>query len=285
MTVTVNAYAKVNLSLDITGKRADGYHTLRSVMQSVSLMDTISVRSMAGGLKLLCSEGSICGEANLAFKAAERFFKAAGITPDAEITIKKGIPLAAGLGGGSVDAAAVLGVLNEGWESPLSDEELMEIALSLGADVPFCFKGGTKLAEGIGEVLTPLENLPDCLILIAKKGTKSSTGDMYRALDLKQNKKTSDIEVIKSGLKCGDVKATVKGFYNCFETVCGNESLEVKEKMYESGALYAGLSGAGPSVFGIFETEEKRQNAATVLKSFGCETFCCRPVKKGFEIV
>ncbi len=287
-TVKAKVYAKLNLSLDITGKRPDGYHTLSSVMQSVSLYDTVAVssgRSCKAELSLTCSNGTICGEDNLAFVAARRFFDKAGILPDADIYIEKHIPLAGGLGGGSADAAAVLSLLNSAWGEPLSDREVFDIALSLGADVPFCLYGGTKLAEGIGEVLTPLKSLPECPMLIAKKGVKSSTGAMYKALDSAENLKKSNFQIIRSGLERGDIDTISKGLYNCFETVCGQESLNVKAEMLKLGAVYAGLSGAGPSVFGIFKTDGDRDNAAEVLKSLGCEVFACKPTNKAFDII
>lgn len=286
--VKAKVYAKINLSLDITGKRHDGYHTLCSVMQSVSLCDTVTVslgQGINGKLTLNCSDGSICGEDNLAFAAAESFFKAAGIIPDVDIYIEKNIPLAGGLGGGSADAAAILSILNTVWDEPLSEKELFSIALSLGADVPFCLKGGTQLAEGIGEVLTPLRNLPDCPMLIAKKGVKSSTGDMYKALDSAKELKKSNLTCIKKGLESGDISTVSSGLYNCFETVCGEESLEVKHMMNESGAVYAGLSGAGPSVFGIFKNETDRERAAKILEATGSQVFFCSPKSQAYEII
>lgn len=288
VSVKAKVYAKINLSLDITGKRPDGYHTLSSVMQSVSLYDTVIIslkESTKAELKLTCSNGTICGEDNLAFVAAKRFFEAAGILPDADIYIEKRIPLAGGLGGGSADAAAVLAILNSVWDNPLSEQEIFNIALSLGADVPFCLYGGTKLAEGIGEELTPLKNMPSSPMLIAKKGVKSSTGAMYKALDSAEALKTSDLDIIKEGLKNESVEQLSKGLYNCFETVCGDDSLSVKVEMQKLGAVYAGLSGAGPSVFGIFKTDEDRDNAEKVLKAKGCEVFACTPTNKSFEII
>ena len=289
MKATVKAYSKVNLSLDITGKRPDGYHTLCSVMQSVSLCDTITLTldnsSKKASLNLTCSDGAINGEQNLGLKAAESFFKAAGIIPDCNIHIEKNIPLAGGLGGGSADAAAILGALNVLWDEPLSDAELLKIALSLGADVPFCLLGGTYLAEGIGEELTRLPKMPDCRMLIAKKGVKNSTGEMYRILDTAQNAKTSNLGIIKEGLIGGDVKKTIGGFYNCFETVCGDEPLSVKQIMLQNGAMYSGLSGAGPSVVGIFEDDEHLSSAENELKTIGAEVFRCTPKTKGWEFV
>lgn len=289
MKATVKAYSKVNLSLDITGKRPDGYHTLRSVMQSVSLCDTITLTlnnsSKKASLSLTCSDKAINCEQNLGLKAAEGFFKAAGIIPDCNIHIEKCIPLAGGLGGGSADAAAILGALNALWDEPLNKTELLKIALSLGADVPFCLLGGTYLAEGIGEKLTRLPKMPECRMLIAKKGVKNSTGEMYRILDTAENVKTSDLGIIKEGLISGDVHRIVGGFYNCFETVCGDEPLSVKQIMLQKGAIYSGLSGAGPSVVGIFEDDKHLASAENELKTIGAEVFRCVPTPKGWEFV
>ncbi|MBQ1183634.1 MAG: 4-(cytidine 5'-diphospho)-2-C-methyl-D-erythritol kinase, partial [Clostridia bacterium] len=165
----IKAFAKVNLSLDVTGKRADGYHTLCSVFQSVSLCDIVEIEK-SDSISVKCSDTSLNGEDNLCNTAAVKFFQAAGILGGADIFIEKHIPLAAGLGGGSADAGAVLKGLNELYGNPLSEKKLLEIALSLGADVPFCMVGGTKLCEGIGEIMTELSPLPECYIVIAKKG-------------------------------------------------------------------------------------------------------------------
>ncbi len=284
----VNAYSKVNLSLDITGKRPDGYHTLCSVMQSVSLCDTITLSLKTADkseIRLLCSDDSICEEDNLAFKAAQRYLQVSGINAIVDIYIEKNIPLAGGLGGGSADAAAVLGTLNLICGNKLNQQQINDLALSLGADVPFCFNGGTVLAEGIGEKMTKLDALPDCLMLIAKKGFKGSTGEMYKKLDSAQNTKKSDVSAILQGLSQNDIKKAALGFYNCFETVCPKDSLEIKEVLLRNGAIFAGLSGAGPSVVGIFDSEEKRSLAYDVLKSAGAEVFLCEPKKVGFEIV
>jgi 4-diphosphocytidyl-2-C-methyl-D-erythritol kinase len=179
----------------------------------------------------------------------------------------------------------VLARLNSVWDNPLSEQEIFDIALSLGADVPFCLYGGTKLAEGIGEELTPLKNMPSSPMLIAKKGVKSSTGAMYKALDSAKALKTSDLDAIKKGLESGNIEQLSNGLYNCFETVCGQESLLVKAEMQKLGAVYAGLSGAGPSVFGIFKTAEDRDKAAEMLKALDCEVFICKPMNSAFEII
>lgn len=286
--ITVKAYSKVNLSLGITGKRADGYHTLCSVMQSVSLCDTITLslaKAQSFGINLTCSDGTICGENNLAFLAAKRYFEVTGINAVADINIEKAIPLAGGLGGGSADAAAVLGALNFYFDKELCERKMNEIALSLGADVPFCLNGGTALAEGIGEQLTSLKHLPDCFMLIAKKGFKGSTGEMYKILDNTKCLKTPDHSIVLQGLNEGDIKKASKGFYNCFETVCSDEALYIKNEMKQKGAIYSGLSGAGPSVIGIFETKDRQIATYDSLKAIGAQVFMCEPKKVGWEIL
>ncbi len=166
------AYAKINLSLAVTGKRDDGYHTLSSVVQSVSLADELEITTGIGALRFSCSNKNIKTEDNLCFMAAKLFFESAGIAPDAEIVLRKNIPVTAGLGGGSTDAGTLLSALNRLYGRPLDKDTLYKIGLKLGADVPVCMAGGTVLMEGIGERLTRLPDLPDCHIVIAKKGEK-----------------------------------------------------------------------------------------------------------------
>ena len=281
----IKANAKVNLSLDVTGKRTDGYHTLKSVFQSVSLCDYLTV-NLFDNIKVACSDSSICGEDNLCFKAATLFFERSNIQSGAEIFIEKHIPLAGGLGGGSADAAATLVALNTLCNNPLSQTELLGIALELGADVPFCMLGGTKLCEGIGEIMTDLKPLPDCFIVVAKRGQKSSTGDMYRALDSDSNRKKVDTEGIINGLSNGDLVGALKGAYNCFESVCDPEDLNtVKAVAQEYSAVYCGLSGAGPSVITVTERETDAEKIAETLKAKGFETFVAAPCKCGVEII
>jgi 4-diphosphocytidyl-2-C-methyl-D-erythritol kinase len=278
----IKANAKVNLSLDVTGKRADGYHTLRSVMQSVSLCDVITVEE-SGELSIVCGK-CIKSADNLALKAAEIYLNKVNSCKKYKITVEKNIPVAGGLGGGSADAAAVLIALNILHGNILTQNELCELGLTLGADVPFCIIGGTALAEGVGEILTPITNLPDCFIVIAKKGNKSSTGDMYKKLDSGERIKISDIDQIAIGLAEGSIKRVAGGLYNCFEEVAGDIS-EVKNILLKYGALYAGLSGAGPGVIGVFENEDNAKTAVDTLKSIGAESFLSVPTKAGTEII
>ena len=281
----IKANAKVNLSLDVIGKRPDGYHTLCSVFQSVSLCDFLTVY-LSDTIKVICSDSSICGEDNLCFKAAKLFFEKANVQSGAEIFIEKHIPLAGGLGGGSADAAATLVALNELCDRPLSENELLAIALTLGADVPFCMSGGTKLCEGIGEIMTDLKPLPDCFIVVAKKGQKSSTGDMYRALDSNLNRKRADTGTVIDGLNKGDLVSALKCAYNCFESVCDNDALdEAREVAKKHSAVYCGLSGAGPSVITVLLEKLNAEEMARELEIKGFEAFVATPSKYGVEII
>ena len=281
----IKANAKVNLSLDVTGKRADGYHTLESVFQSVSLCDYLTI-TLSDGISVTCSNDSICGEDNLCFKAAKLFFEKGNVHSGAEIFIEKHIPLAGGLGGGSADAAATLVALNELCDRPLTQDELLKISLQLGADVPFCMLGGTKLCEGIGEIMTNLDALPECFIIVAKKGQKSSTGDMYRALDSNSQRKRPDTNGMINGLKQGNLEIALKGAYNCFESVCDADALnEAKAIAKGNYALYCGLSGAGPSVITVTEERKTAEIIAETLKNKGFETFVATPCKCGVEII
>ncbi len=281
----IKANAKVNLSLDVTGKRPDGYHTLESVFQSVSLCDYLTVK-LCDEISVTCSDNSVNGEDNLCFKAAILFFEATDIRSGAEIFIEKNIPMAGGLGGGSADAAATLVALNELCNQPLSEEKLLEIALKLGADVPFCMLGGTKLCEGVGEIMTDLAPLPDCFIVIAKKGEKSSTGAMYRALDSAVSRRHPHTKDMINGLESGDLRETFKGAYNCFESVCDASALnEVRLVADKTNAVYCGLSGAGPTVVLIFDSMTDAEKARSFLSKKHFFTYIAKPCKKGVEII
>lgn len=279
----IKAYAKVNLSLDVTGKRADGYHTLSSVFQSVSLCDIVEIKK-ADSISVKCSDTSLNGEDNLSNTAAVKFFEATNIQGGTDIFIEKHIPLAGGLGGGSTDAGAVLKGLNELYGKPLSEQKLLEIAVTLGADVPFCMVGGTKLCEGIGEIMTELPSLPECYIVIAKKGQKSSTGDMYKALDSLSDRKKSDVEKIKSGLETGSLIEVFSGAYNCFESVCEQTALkEAREITASSNAVYCGLSGAGPSVIAVYDNPNRALKGLSAFKTCGFQSFLVEPTAVGCE--
>lgn len=280
----INAFAKINLSLDITGKLPNGYHAVETVMQSVSLCDTLTV-DRAGEITVLCGESIPSGKDNLAFKAAEKFFEYCNICGGARIVIEKHIPVAAGLGGGSTDAAAVINALNIIYGAGLRESELQSIAASVGTDVPFCITGGTALGTGTGSDTEKLADLPDCRIVIAKKGEKKSTADMYRKIDSVTGLTGSDISVFLSG-RPYTLKDAFGHICNSFEFVSdGDTVLKAKELLKKNGAIHSMLSGAGPSVFGIFPISNGTDDAVRELNASGYEAYVCSPVLFGYKII
>ncbi len=276
----LRANAKINLTLDICGKRADGYHLLDSVMQSVSLCDYLTVER-ADEISVRCSDGLLCNEGNIAFFAAEAFFGATGISGGADIFIEKHIPKAAGMGGGSADAAAVLVALNEIYQTHLPQNELCKIGLSVGADVPFCIVGGTKRVEGIGELLSDAPQLPECTLVLVREGDKLSTAQMYKELDSKPilPPKTADM---LTALKSGSIVDVAKDLGNAFLSVCDIDS--VKNEFLRTSPLGVCLSGSGPTVFGIYENSNTAEAAAELLKECGFKPFVAVPQSSGVII-
>ena len=285
-TLRLAAYAKINLTLNILGRRADGYHELSTVMQSVELCDRVTLRP-GEGLRLLCRGDSLpLGEENTAFAAASLFFSATGITPSVEIELEKQIPQAAGLAGGSADAAAVLAGLNRMHGAPLGEEELLTLAGKIGADVPFCLLGGTMLAEGIGERLTPLPPLPDCGLLLIKPCDKPSTGEMYRRADGCAFLPHPSSEAAFDALRTGSLPALGAALGNSFAAVWPSEEIAAAlSALRTAGALGASLSGSGPTVFGIFESLSSAQHAAAALCAQYPVCFAVQPIGRGVEIL
>ena len=287
------AYAKINLHLDVTGIREDGYHDVCTVMQSVSLCDVITVSDIKKVttdpvFSISCSlSGVPCDERNLALKAARLFCKKVGISLSAHIDIEKNIPMAAGMAGGSTDGAAVLRGLNNACGFPLTVEELCALGSELGADVPFCIVGGTRLADGRGDILHGFPKMPDCYIVIACEGEGVSTPWAYRLLDDTYNgfsngaytpRNTAELE---NALASGSVRDTAECIYNIFEAPVRAHrpgAAKVKDILVSSGAEGTMMSGSGPSVFGIFENGEKAKLAAERLISQGFRAHFCRPV-------
>lgn len=306
--ITLQANAKINLFLDITGRRADGYHTITGVMQAISLCDTVtvSVTEPTDGMRL-CVMGPRGGQAeeitltcsnpdlptdsrNLAWRAAERFFSATGRgCRRLAIHIEKRIPAAAGLAGGSTDAAAVLIALNRLFDFPMTDEALRGVGLTLGADVPFCMAGGAQITEGIGEALTSVPPLPDCDLVIACGGEGVSTPAAYKALDdLYGNfdpavyaPHADGLTALLGALREGDLRGASADVFNLFETVILPRrpvAREIKEVLLGEGALTALMSGSGPSVFGIFpKGDEGAQKARAALEARGIPAWVCGP--------
>lgn len=284
------AAAKINLYLDITSKRSDGYHGIASIMQSVSLCDEITVSIGGGhGIGLFCDNPSLpLGKDNIAYRAAEAFL--ANVATDCGVTIgiKKNIPVAAGLAGGSTDAAAVLRGLNRLLGHPFSTDGLCRIAGKLGADVPFCVVGGCARCEGVGEMMTPISGMPDVSILIACPTERVSTPEAYRRLDVIYNDfsgykpELDGYYAEEAGLGRGDISGICSGLYNVFEKVQEDRQdiSDIKRIMTASGALGCLMSGSGPSVFGIFESDAGAVAAESALQKSGIEAHICRPTGK-----
>lgn len=263
----IKAYAKINLGLDVTGKRSDGYHLVKMVMQAIDLWDLVTLEKTQEGLTLTCSSGEVPpGEDNLAFRAARLMLEKFSISSGVHIHLQKNIPVAAGLGGGSADAAAVMRGISRLFALEIPLPRLMELGLGLGADIPFCLMGGTALAEGIGEKLTPLPPLPHCHILAAKPQAGISTGYVYEHLDAQGVKTHPDLDGMRLALDRGSLRGVLERLGNVLETVT-IPALPVidtlKARMLSLGAAGSLMSGSGPTVFGIFpDGQEDRARAA-----------------------
>ncbi len=287
MSLTVAAHGKLNLTLYITGCREDGYHTLHTVMQSVALADEITISQAENQhVTIMCSLQELSGEENLAYKAARLFLDTLHVDNGFNIHINKKIPVAGGMGGGSADAAGVLHGLNHWYHNPFSTEKLCEMALHLGADVPFCLIGGTQLATGIGEILQSLSPMPDCGILLLKPCEKGSTGAMYRKYD--ENKGLSPKENcgIINWIECQNIKKVAECLENSFQSLYDDPRIEQAiSALLQQGALGACLTGSGPTVFGIFESVVLAEQAAKVL---ACSYPVCAvtsPATQGCQVI
>lgn len=278
------ANAKVNLHLEVLGKREDGYHNISSVFRSVSLKDRLEITLNDSKEILVISENTeIAKEDNLVFLAAKRFFEAAGLPLGAKINLEKNIPLSAGLGGGSADAAATLIALNKMTDYPLGDEKLEKIALELGADVPFCLYGGTKKTEGLGEKLTDITPKKEAFVVLIKHHKKQSTGHMYSLVDAAPHKASVTKRVV-SALKKENYAELKKYARNDFLSVSSDkeEQEQIIKKLYETGAFLSGLSGSGPTVFGLFE-KEPSDDKIFELKKLYKEVYLCKTAVCGIE--
>jgi 4-diphosphocytidyl-2-C-methyl-D-erythritol kinase len=281
----VNAYAKLNLTLDVLRKREDGYHDLRMVMQSVELCDSITLET--GGDADLTVRTNVSflpnDEHNLAALAALQFREATGKGWNGlAIGIQKRIPVCAGMGGGSSDAAAVLRALNTLTGANLSPERLAELGSRVGSDVPYCVVGGTALAEGRGELLTLLPPLPDCHIVICKPKFFISTPELFSRINCAKLRCRPDTAGFIAALEAGDLGGVARRLFNVFEDVLparhAVEIAEIKNVLVCCGALGANMSGTGPTVFGIFDDEERAKAAHAVLAKTYHDVFLTRPV-------
>lgn len=264
--MNVKAHAKLNLTLDILRKREDGYHDLQMVMQSISLSDELVIvpaegeGAMSTNLSYLPADGR-----NLAQLAAAAFREATGLGGEVDIAIEKHIPVCAGMGGGSSDAAAVLRAMNELTAAGLSPAALAEIGEKVGSDVPYCVLGGTALAEGRGEILTPLPPLPHCYVAVCKPAFPVSTPQLFGRVDVRKIVRRPDTAGLIGALEAGDLVGVARRMYNVFEDVMEprrrSEIDSIKAAMIDCGALGASMSGTGPTVFGLFEDQAAAQAA------------------------
>lgn len=268
MKLQLDSYAKINLSLDVVRKRYDGYHEIRSVMQQIDLSDQLSFSENKNGVIITCDNDQVpVDKSNLVYKAWEELSKLAKTKIGIRVHIKKRIPVAAGLAGGSTNCATALNALNKLWDLALTEKELMDIGIKIGADVPYCLMGGTALAEGVGEKLTQLRSFKDKSMLIANPGIQISTSYAYSKLELGKNKK--NMEEILNCIDNMDIHCISKKMYNVMEDSIIPEHAQIgklKEEMVKRGALGALMSGSGASVFGLYDDIDYLKFAEKKLK-------------------
>lgn len=279
-TVAESAYAKINLWLEILGRREDGYHNIRSIMQTVSLCDTVTVRLTEREVGMTCSDSTLsCGRDNLCVRAAEIFIQECGGGFGVSLHLEKNIPREAGLGGGSADAAAVLRALNTLCGEFFDTDFLRKMGKKLGADVPFCISGGTALAEGVGEILSEYYSIPDCFIVVSSGFGHISTPEAYRRIDSVPDVCGRDFGSFQEAMKTGDLAVIGKNLYNRFEDAVP-EALEIKAILLSSGAAGTLMSGSGSAVFGLFDSLEKVDMACALLEKAGLSSYICHPIKQ-----
>ncbi len=290
MKVTVNAYAKINLHLDVIGKRSDGYHDVENVMQSVSLCDyVIAELNDTGAITLECNATNVpTGEGNIAYRAAVRFFECIDKVHGVHIKIEKHIPMAAGLAGGSTDAAATLVALNRLCGKPLSESELCDIAAKLGADVPFCISGGAAYSDGCGDILHSFPSLPEnTIFVVACGGEGVSTPWAYKLLDTDNNDFVGYIphgtEALRKSLESDTPERFTEHIFNLFEVSVlplRPVAKKIKDSMQKGGAIAAMMSGSGPSVYGVFSDVAIAERVRDEILAMGAAAFVCTNVSR-----
>ena len=277
--IVIKAMAKVNLGLDVLRRRENGYHDVKMVMQTVNLYDTLTLSKIDEGIVITTNTGELpLNEDNLIYKAAKLLLEYVDKKAGVSIHLDKRIPIAAGMAGGSTDAASTLLGINELYNLDLTKEELAEVGVKIGADVPYCIYGGTYLSEGIGEVLTKLPDAPDCYVVIAKPGIGVSTKYVYENLHIETVEKHPDIDGMIDAIKTGSLDGVTEKMENVLETVTIKRYPEIetmKKCLLENGAENALMSGSGPTVFGIFKEEKIAKQALSKLQKTGL-------VKNGF---
>ena len=272
--IIINAMAKINLGLDVLRRRENGYHDVKMIMQTVDIYDTLefvkredtTITIKTDAMELPCDEN------NLIYKATRLLFEKRGVQQGVDITLTKRIPIAAGMAGGSTDAAAALVGINRLFDLGLTIEELKEIGVKIGADVPYCIEGGTALSEGIGEILTKLPDAPDCFVVVAKPEISVSTKYVYENLHANELKYHPDIDGMVEAIRNQDLDGVCKRMENVLETVTEKKYpviSQLKQMLLEAGAQNSLMSGSGPTVFAIFKEEEKAKEALEKVVSSG----------------
>lgn len=288
MEVKLKTRAKVNFSIDVVGKREDGYHLVEMIMQTIDLYDVITLcDTPEKGIAIKCSNGIVPSDSrNIAYKAADLIIKRYGVEKGVKIDIEKRIPVGAGMAGGSCNAAGVLVGLNRLWNLGLSVEELKQLGLELGADVPFCIEGGTALAQGIGEKLTVLKDVKDVWIVVCKPNFSVSTAEVYKSLKLDSVGTRPDTGRLLEYIEKNDIKALAGGMANVLEGVTQSRYsviAHIKDKMMHQRALGSIMTGSGPTVFGIFKNFEDAHKAESKLKAMWEQTYLVKTENRGVE--
>ena len=283
-TLKLNAYAKINLGLDVIGRLPNGYHEVKMIMQSVGICDELTFEKQPSGITVTTDSGELpTDENNLIYRAAKLLLDTCAVKEGVRIHLTKRIPIAAGMAGGSTDAAATLKAVNQLFRFGKSKEELMELGVKIGADVPYCILGGTALAEGIGERLTPLPPMPDCHLLVAKPDINVSTKYVYTTLDAAPILFHPDIDGMTAAIFAGDLTGITARLGNVLETVTVPAHpiiSKIKEKFLELGSDGVLMSGSGPTVFGIFSDKTAAEKAYASMKqsSLAGQVFLTTPV-------
>lgn len=276
------AYAKINLSLDVTGVRGDGYHLLKMIMQSIDLYDVIRVEKSKKGINLRCSIDTIpVDNRNIAYRAAELFIKSYNIKEGVDIYIEKNIPVEAGLAGGSTDGAAVLKAMRDIFRPEVLNYELANIGVKLGADVPYCIYGGTAVCEGIGEIITPLKPFRNHILVLVKPNFGASTKEVYKEIDNKSIFNHPDTEIIIKAVENNDLKLVCSNMVNVLENVTLEKYVElnsIKEEVLNFKGLGALMSGSGSTIFGFFEDMYSAQKYYDYMKLKYKQVFITRTI-------
>lgn len=287
--ITLKSYAKVNLSLDLVGKREDGYHLLRTVMQTVSLCDIIKMKRRRFGISVSCNLRYIPTDGrNIVYKVAQAFFDYTGLNGGVSLNLKKHIPCGAGLGGGSSNGAAVLEGLCRLYDIEISPGERVKLTERIGTDIPFFVYGGTALCEGIGEQVTPQKPMPECWFVISKPRVSLSTAAVFSSELTAQRFGRGSTDSVLSALEKGSVRDIFSGAQNALEpasvSLCPVIN-DIKRMMYEGGACFSMMSGSGSAVYGVFTSHSSAARAYAGLREKFADTYIAKPVRKSFELI